>query len=187
MIDSLVYITGNDIKFNIASGVFKDTGFVLLQKKLDTPEIQSKSVQDIATYSAIWASKELNQPVIVTDAGFYIEALNGFPGPFIKYVNQWFSADDYINLMQHKTNRTIIVQDCLAYCKPNEQPVVFTGTYHGTLATEPGKKSTTPIEQVYIPEGYDIPISELPTDEMLSYWSNSEILTQLKKYLLVQK
>jgi len=106
---TLIYVTGNSVKFDVALKTFTDTGVVLLQKKLDTPEIQSKSVQEVAMYSARWASKELNRPVIVTDAGFYIEALKGFPGPFIKFVNEWFSADDYINLMKDKTNRTIII------------------------------------------------------------------------------
>lgn len=29
----------------------------------------------------------LNQSVVVMDVGYYIEAINGFPGPFIKYLN----------------------------------------------------------------------------------------------------
>jgi len=82
----LVYVTGNDTKFEVALKTFSNTGIALLQKSLSTPEIQSKSVQEVAMYSARWASKELDKPVIVTDAGFYIEALNGFPGPFIKFV-----------------------------------------------------------------------------------------------------
>jgi len=144
MDNTLVYITGNHIKFNVASQVFMNTGIVLLQKKLSTPEIQSKSVQEVAKYSATWASKLLNKPVIVTDAGFYIEALNGFPGPFIKFVNEWFSVEDYINLMQGKTNRTLIIEDCLAYCYPNKEPIVFTGSYRGKLANEPGSKCDNP-------------------------------------------
>lgn len=67
----LVYVTGNEIKFNVASKTFKNTGITLLQKKLETPEIQSKSVQEVAKYSASWASEKLGKPVIVTDAGFF--------------------------------------------------------------------------------------------------------------------
>ncbi|MBZ9635186.1 non-canonical purine NTP pyrophosphatase [Clostridium sp. FP1] len=186
MANNLVYVTSNDIKFNVASKVFMNTEIVLLQKNLSTPEIQSKSVQEVAMYSASWASKQLNQPVIVTDAGFYIEALNGFPGPFIKFVNEWFSVDDYINLMQGKTNRTIIIQDCLAYCHPDEKSVVFTGSYRGKLATQSGKKCGTSIEQLFIPEGYDVPISEIPVEEMISYWSKGEIMTNFKEYLLTK-
>lgn len=187
MDNTLVYITGNDVKFSVASQAFTNTGIVLLQKNLSTPEIQSRSVQEVAMYSASWASKQLDQPVMVTDAGFYIQALNGFPGPFIKFVNEWFSADDYINLMQGKTNRTLIIQDCLAYCHPDEKPVVFTGSYRGKLANQPSKKCGTSIEQIFIPEGFNVPISEIPAEEMISYWSNGEILTNFKKYLLTRE
>jgi len=184
MDNTLIYITGNDVKFDVASEVFKNTGIVLLQKNLDTPEIQSKSVQEVAMYSASLASKELNQPVMVTDAGFYIEALNGFPGPFIKFVNEWFSVEDYINLMQGKTNRNVIINDCLAYCKPNQKPIVFTGSFRGTLASKPGRISGTSIEQIFIPEGFTRPISEIPAEEMIDYWSKGDILTKFKEYIL---
>jgi XTP/dITP diphosphohydrolase len=183
---TLIYVTGNSVKFDVALKTFTNTGIVLLQKKLDTPEIQSKSVQEVAMYSARWASKQLNRPVIVTDAGFYIEALNGFPGPFIKFVNDWFSADDYINLMKDKTNRTIIIQDCLAYCHPDEEPLVFTGTYRGKLANQPSSIYGTSIEKVFIPDGFDVPISDIPAEKMISYWSNGEIMTKLKEYILAK-
>jgi len=184
MDNTLIYVTGNKVKFDVAYEVFLNTGIALSQKKLSTPEIQSKSVQEVAKYSAAWASKELNKPVFVTDAGFFIEALNGFPGPFIKFVNQWFSAEDYVNLMQGKTNRTIIIQDCLAYCHPGEEPMVFTGEYRGQLASEPSKNSGTSIEKLFIPEGFNAPISDIPEEEMVSYWSNGQIMTKFKEYIL---
>jgi len=111
--------------------------------------------------------------------------LNGFPGPFIKFVNQWFSAEDYVNLMQGKTNRTIIIQDCLAYCTPGEEPVIFTGEYRGQLASEPSKSFGTSIEKLFIPEGFNAPISDIPEEEMVSYWGNGEIMTKFKEYITV--
>ncbi len=181
---TLVYVTGNEIKFNVASKTFKNTGITLLQKKLDTPEIQSKSVQEVAKYSARWASEKLGKPVIVTDAGFFIEALNGFPGPFIKFINQWFSAEDYMNLMKGKTNRRIIIQDCLAYCSPNEEPIVFTGSYAGKLAIELSEKPGTSIDRLFIPQGFNVPIAEIPEEQMLAYWSSGEIMSKFKEYIL---
>ncbi len=184
MDNTLIYVTGNSVKFDVALNTFVNTGINLLQMKLDTPEIQSKSVQAVAMYSASWASKQLNKSVIVTDAGFYIEALKGFPGPFIKYVNEWFSADDFINLVKDKNNRSIIIQDCLAYCHPDTEPVVFTGTYRGMLATQPSSSQGTSIEKIFIPEGFDVPICDIPPKKMISYWSNGEIMSKFKNYII---
>jgi len=180
----LVYVTGNETKFSVATETFVNTGITLLQKKLDTPEIQSKSVEEVAKYSASWASKKLGKPVIVTDAGFFIEALNGFPGPFIKFINKWFSVEDYMNLMKGKTNRRIIIQDCLAYCSPNEEPIVFTGSYVGELAIEPSEKPGTPIDRLFIPQGFSVPISEIHEEDMIAYWSSGEIMSKFKEYIL---
>lgn len=184
MDNTLIYVTGNKVKFEVALKTFANTDISLLQLKLDTPEIQSKSVQEVAMYSARWASEQLNKPVIVTDAGFYIEALNGFPGPFIKYVNEWFSADDFVNLLKGKNNRSILIQDCLAYCHPHSEPLAFTGTYRGRIATEASSGKGTSIEKVFIPEGFDVPISDIQAEKMISYWSNGEIMSKFKKYIM---
>jgi XTP/dITP diphosphohydrolase len=128
---TLIYVTSNELKFKVARKSLQNSGISLERSSLPTPEIQSSRVEEIAEWSAIWACQHLNQPVVVTDVGYYIEALNGFPGPFIKYVNNWFTAEDYLNLLQGKSNRKAIIQDCLAYCSPNEKPVFLTRSIGG--------------------------------------------------------
>ena len=93
----LVYVTGNDFKIAVAERALVGSGVVLVQKNLDAPEIQSECVEDVAIYAGKWACRQLEEPVVVTDGGFYIEALNGFPGPFVKFVNQWLAAQDLLD------------------------------------------------------------------------------------------
>jgi XTP/dITP diphosphohydrolase len=180
---SLVYVTGNELKFKVALQALQGSGISLERKSLNTPEIQSSRVEEIAEWSAIWASRQLHQPVVVMDAGYYIEALNGFPGPFIKYVNEWFSAGDYLNLMQGKENRRVILQDCLAYCRPDGKPTLFCQIHQGELAAKPGRRKGTSIDQVFIPAGFSKPISEIPADEMLAYWSTTTVWQELAAHL----
>ena len=73
----------------------------------------------------------------------------------------------------------VLVNDC----QPGEKPVTFCGLYRGELATEPGRRSGTPIGQLFIPEGYSIPISEIPPGEMVTYWGNISVWQELKQYL----
>lgn len=180
---TLVYVTGNELKFKVALQALLGTGIFLERKSLNTPEIQSSRVEEIAEWSAVWASRQLNQPVVVMDAGYYIEALNGFPGPFIKYVNEWFSAEDYLNLMRGKANRRVVLRDCLAYGRPNEKPTLFCQVHHGELAVNPGRRNGTSIDQVFIPAGFSHPISDIPADELLSYWSNTTVWQELAAHL----
>lgn len=184
-IHTVVYVTSNELKFKVALQALNGSCIALERKSIDTPEIQSNSVEEIAEFSASWASHQLNQPVVVLDAGYYIEALNGFPGPFIKFVNEWFSADDFLNLMQGKLNRKVIIRDCLAYCFPNEKPNVFCQVHHGEIEVKAGRPKGTSIDQIFIPAGYSKPVSEIPADEMIVYWSNATIWQALKQHIEV--
>lgn len=171
--ENIVFVTGNAYKFSVANDALKNSEINLVQKDINPPEIQSNSVSEIASASAIWAANLLKQPVIVTDVGYYIKALNGFPGPFIKWVNIWFTSEDYLNLLKDKTDRTIEVHEALAFCRPNGTPQVFTDTITATLAYKAGIDGQTPINSLYIPNGFDKVETEIPRETMIDYWSKN--------------
>ena len=92
MIKSITFVTGNEGKFKNATALFTDSGIELNQLSINTPEIQSNNSSDISKYSAEFVCKSLNEPFFVMDRSFSIDSLNGFPGPFVKYINQWFTS-----------------------------------------------------------------------------------------------
>lgn len=186
---NIIFITGNEYKFKQAKAALKDTDVLLTRQKLDTPEIQSTKVEEVASFSSKWASQKLNQTVVLSDAGYSFEALNGFPGPYIKYINQWFTAQDFLNLMAGKTNRKIIVTQCLSYCEPGEEPINFTGSVEGTVSNYVGSAGNwkTPINQVYIPKGYDKVVGDLPMEEMIKHWNGDTVWYQFATYLKTKK
>ncbi len=184
---TIAYATGNVLKFESAVKAFRHTSIELVQVKLDPPEIQSESVEAVAKYAAKWACEQLGKPVMVTDAGLHIEALNGFPGPFVKFVNGWFTEYNYVNLMKGQTNRKAQLMDCLAFCRPGEVPVVFTGYYEGYITEQPCGGGRTPMDRIFVPEGFDKPIAMIPEDEMTAYWSRGAILSQFVTYIRAQK
>lgn len=193
---AIIFVTGNKYKFKIAQQALGKSSLEIkiAQSKLDVPEIQSASVEAVARFSAQWASKILEKPVAVSDGGCYIEALNGFPGPFIKYINQWFSAQDLLRLMDGKKNRIVLWKDCLAYCRPGQRPVSFVSYFEGALADRIGKneyrKKYGWIDTLFIPQGFAKPLSELPTRNYVEFWGNSKNYNgweKLFKYLKSHK
>jgi XTP/dITP diphosphohydrolase len=180
---TLINLTGNRFKFEVAQWALRDIPVVLEQVRLPVPEIQSNSVQEIAEFSAQWAATQIAQPFFLTDAGFYIDALNGFPGPFIKFINQWFNTEDIQWLMHDKSYRHMTVQDCLAYVIPGEPVVIFHGSYQGTIAREPGPSTGTPIERLFIPAGHHLPISEFTHDEQVAFWGSGQIWQAFRRFL----
>jgi len=167
----IYFVTNNDYKFRIAVNALNGSGFELMQKNIDTPEIQSDDINEIAAYSAQWAANKLKHPVVLTDAGCFIEALNGFPGPFIKYVNDYLTAQDFLNLMVNKKNRKVIFKECLAYCEPGKDPVLFTSIARGTISSKLGKAGRTAINEIFIPDGFNKPESEISIDQMVGFWN----------------
>lgn len=173
----IIFVTGNKYKFEVAQEVLKDTDIKLIQQKIETPEIQSAEVEEIAAYSAKFAAEKLGRPVALTDAGWYINALNGFPGPFVKFINNWLSSNDLIKLIEGKEDRTVTIKACLAYCEPKKESVTFISKVTGKLALTPrktDKEGNTPINELFVPEGFDKTESEIPREEMIRYWAKLE-------------
>ncbi len=174
----IIFVTGNKYKFEIAQKVLENSNVELIQQKIETPEIQSTDVEKIASYSAKFAAEKLGKPVALTDAGWYINALNGFPGPFIKYINQWLTSEDILKLMEGKTDRSVTIKGCLAYCEPNKEPLTFPSQVTGIIskkAVKTDKEGNTPINELFIPDGYNGKVeSEISREDMVKYWAQVE-------------
>lgn len=184
----IIFVTNNSYKFQIAKKQLKNSSFKLVQKKLNTPEIQDKSVKKVAEFSARWASNVLNKPVVVSDGGCYIKVLNGFPGPFIKYVNKWLSPKDLIAIMKNEKNRSLEWRSCLTYCEPKGDPISFISIFKGKVSNDIGKNIYREkygwIDSLFVPDGYTKPLSELLDEDYLNFWKDNSwkrLLSYLKK------
>lgn len=167
---SLTFITSNDEKFRIAELILQDKGIPLSRQSLSLNELQSNDLLEIASYSASEAFRLLQTGAAVTDVGFYITALNGFPGPFVKYMNQYLSPENIISLMSGITNREIIVKECLVIASGPSHRRVYWTEFHGRIAEEPSRRSGTSFERILIPDGFEAPISEYSAEEQFAYW-----------------
>ena len=186
---TMIFVTGNKYKFKIAKQALEKISLKIeiSQRKLDVPEIQSDSVEAVANFSARWASGVLKKPTVVSDGGCYIEALGGFPGPFVKYINKWLSAKDILRLMDGRKNRRVLWKDCLAYCISGQQPISFVSHFEGALAGRIGKNKYRRkygwIDTLFIPQGSAQPLSELTAKEYLKFWCNNRNYNSWQKLL----
>ena len=75
------FATGNIHKFNEARVVLAQHGLAVGMLEIKGVEIQSDNSEEIASTSATNAYKKIHLPLIVEDAGLFVDALKGFPGP----------------------------------------------------------------------------------------------------------
>lgn len=137
---SLIYVTSNQEKIKVARRYLSPLGIQLESAHLDLEEIQSNSGEEIIKKKAAQAFTSLQKPLFVTDHFWNIPALNGFPGAYMKYMNQWLAPQDFLNLMQGHTDRKVFLEEYL-YFTDGKNEKLFFQSVPGTVLTEvKGKK-----------------------------------------------
>lgn len=116
---NLIYITSNQSKFLAAQNNLQKQGIQLEQKALNIPEIQAATTEEVALDKATKAFKLVNKPLLVSDHGWLISALNGFPGPYMKDINTWLEPENFLALMRNQKNRTVTLRQNVIYIDEN--------------------------------------------------------------------
>lgn len=170
------YLTSNPLKFAIAEKIFANhPEYELVQHSFEATEIQSESCEEIAKHTALEVARHLGEPCIVTDAGFFIPALNGFPGPFLKYINQYLNEAQILRLLDENSDRRAYFADALALDYPDGTAKVYTQRIEGRLAREGEYESSDwSANSLFIPEGETTPLGKLSDEERALFWANHE-------------
>jgi len=79
----LNFVTTNPGKVREATAYLDDE---VVQFDFDYPEIQADDLGSVAAHGAREAYRAADGPVIVDDAGLFVDAFDGFPGPYSSYV-----------------------------------------------------------------------------------------------------
>lgn len=151
----LKYVTGNAAKFKSASNFLAGLGVKIEQVKLDIPEIQSDSTEDIAKDKAIKAYELLKEPLFVNDSGWYFLGLNGFPGSFMKYINDWFTVENFLDLTANLKNKEVVLKQVVVYFDGNIMKVFEHDTKCHLLNQAKGN-SPRISDNLIAPEGSEI-------------------------------
>jgi inosine/xanthosine triphosphate pyrophosphatase family protein len=64
-----------------------------------------------------------------------ISGLNDFPGPYMKYMNDWFTTEDWLRLTSTLEDRRVILRQIVIYQTADEQQI-FTVDIPGILLHE---------------------------------------------------
>jgi len=118
-------------------------------------EIQSSDVAEIARVSVEEALDRFGDDVIVEDAGLYIDALHGFPGPYSSYVYKTIGLSGVLKLMEGKTARSASFVSALAYASRLRGILVFKGVCRGEIAHEQRGTGGFGFDPIFIPEEGD--------------------------------
>lgn len=143
----LYFATSNQNKFKEVKDLLPD----LLQLKMSLPEIQSMDLLEIAKYKLQMAFAKSGEPVIVDDTGLYLECLNGFPGPMIKYLLETNQANGIYNIVKLYGCNNAIAKTVVGYIDAN-QIQFFEGYVEGKIV-EPIVDKGFGWDSIFVPNG----------------------------------
>lgn len=137
----LVFFATNNIhKFNEARQVLAEYEIVAGMLRIKSLEIQSDSLEEIAKTSVIDAFGKCHLPIIVEDAGLFVETLNGFPGPYAAYVYKTMGNKGLLQIMRDAENRKAKFESAIAYHSSNlDASMCFLGEVAGEITQEERK------------------------------------------------
>lgn len=150
----ITYVTVNWAKLDSARQVLEPLGFEIDNVKMETIEIQADDVEEVAKYSARWASEKLKCDVLKNDTGLFVEALNGL-----------------LKLLNGVENRNAYFKEVLAYCEYGREPITFIGITKGKIAREKAGTYGWTWDFVFIPDGEDKTLACYPDEERWKFWS----------------
>ncbi len=175
----IYFVTGNKDKLREAGQIL---GIEPKSIKLDLDEIQGLNSDKIAEHKAKQAWEQVKKPLVIWDQSVYIDCLNGFPGPLIKWFWETVGLEKICKIANFFENHGIHTRTTLTYYNGKEIKY-FYGEVYGTIPSEPRGTNGFSWDPIFILEGYDKTFAEMTADEKNAISMHRIALEKLKDYL----
>lgn len=176
----LTLVTGNKNKLIEFEEILYEID--LENQKIDLDEIQSLSLEEIVKHKVQQAYNLIKKPVIVEDTGFFLDELNGLPGPFIKFFEEQLGNGASIKLLNGSTNRNAKQICCVGYYDGKNE-IIVNGEMKGTITNELKKGKGFGFDFCFIPNGYNKTFSELGLNEKNKISARKKAIEKLKNQI----
>ena len=165
----IFFATGNINKFNEARSILSSYGISVGMLRMKGDEIQSESLKQIAEAAVTNAYNRIKLPVFVEDAGLFITALGGYPGPYAAYVFKTIHNSGLLKLMENIADRHAEFQSVIAYCDETLcEPKCFWAESKGEITQtehKPLGKTSFGFDPVFQPTGSKKSFAEMTISE----------------------
>lgn len=180
---NLHFVTSNKDKVREAEMVI---GVTLNHTDLAVDEIQELDPVKIAEHKVKQAWEAVREPLFVWDLSIYIDCLNGFPGPLIKWFWTQVTLQKICEIAGFYNNFRISNEAILVYFDGKEVKK-FTARTEGTIPREPRGDKGWGWDAIFVPQGSTKTFGEMEPDEVLQFRSHRVVIEQLRDYLAKKK
>ncbi len=178
----ITFITGNQYK---ADYLAKYLGFPVKHLKLDLDEIQSLDLKVIVEHKVRQAYEKIKTPVIVEDVSLEFEALNGLPGPFIKFFIENMAFETICSMINGKSRKA--KAKCVFGYFDGETLKLIEGGMGGEIAEIPAGENGYGWDRLFVPDGYTVTRASLKEEDYQKTYLQIKPFADLKAFLLITK
>ena len=157
--------TGNRHKYQEARAVLSKMGVEVRHLDVERVEIQADDLADIAAFSVEQLASAESRPVVVEDAGLFIDHYRGFPGPYSSYALSTIGLEGVLKLMEGVEERGASFKSVVAF-RNGEEARCFRGIVRGRIAHRIRGTGGFGYDPIFIPdEGDGRTFGETTTEE----------------------
>jgi non-canonical purine NTP pyrophosphatase (RdgB/HAM1 family) len=133
--------------------------------ELDLPEIQSLDIHEVLRGKADEAWRRLGRPLVVEETGLYLEAMNGFPGPLVKWMLAAVGPEGIARAARALGDDRVEAR-CVLFYKDRAREWIAEGSTRGRLVLPGRGPGGFGWDPVFLPEGECRTYGELlPTEK----------------------
>jgi len=176
--------TSSDHKYMEAREVLAEYGVDLERLGIERVEIQSDDPEAIAEFSL--RQLDVDVPILIEDAGLYIDKYFGFPGPYSSYTLRTVGNEGILKLMEGEEERGARYISAVAY-RDGDTTVTFTGEVHGVIAQESRGTGGFGYDPIFVPdEGDGRTFGEMKPEEKARISHRARAFRKLGEWLSKQ-
>lgn len=175
----IYFITGNEGKFREARGIMP----AIQQIKLELPEEQSLDPHFVIKKKLEYASSQRSErPLIVEDTSLYIEGLNGFPGPLVRWMELAVGNEGIYNLCAKIGNSRAVAKTVIGYHGEDSKVEFFEGEIAGQIVKPYGNEGFG-WDSIFQPDGINETFAEMGDEFKTEFSMRTQAFNNLRAYL----
>jgi non-canonical purine NTP pyrophosphatase (RdgB/HAM1 family) len=175
------FITGNQHKADYLS---KLLDIPLDHQKINLDEIQSVSLEEIVMHKVKQAYEIAHRPVLVEDIGLGFNALDGLPGPFIKFFLETDKGLENLCRMLDGFSDRSARADCVFGYYDGTRLKLMRGGLDGSIPMHPRGDGGFGWDRIFCPDGYDNQTrAELPVEQDEATYRMVKPIAEVRAFL----
>lgn len=178
MSQTLYFITGNAGKFKEAQEILPE----LEQIDINLPEEQELDPNIIIAEKLKAAAKHAPGRYIIEDTSLYLEGMNGFPGPLVKWLRKSIKNVGIYELASRLENNRAIAKTVIGYADGVNEPRYFEGVIEGKIVPPSGVEGFG-WDDIFQPDGLNETFAEMGDEFKPEFSMRTQAFMALKEYL----